>query len=374
MKQKDFKKKHVFCIVDNDTFSYLIIDSLINKLGLEDVDIKVLVFPSGSILNTNYKRLPKIEYIEYDSKLLLYMEEVKSFTFISLNNWNVPIIKEIFDLKKELLDKVYIYITDDELDRWQKNINKYGILTKETNNHISEDLLFLLPKLKNFIAPKYYYYDKITKILNRNNISVIDSSGIFEILLTKDSNNLFTVINEMENTKFSGKQIMIGTKTNVFSVREIIKVINSFRSINIYQEYSFIVMLTLKKRIYLDMYLFYLQFFKKIKVKINYFSQMTPFLYNVLLASNSHLILQPRGGVSSARLFVKWGCGSLCTATGSSNSNVFEKVYKTKCIFFDNLEHIAKSIVTSEVDIVMNQEAVESEELRSIEFLRKVYN
>jgi hypothetical protein len=369
-----FENKHIFFMADNDTFTNLFLDAIINKLGLKPCDIFVLTFPTGEGLYNSRSQIADVQYALYLEGNLTNISKAKSLTFMSLNNWNAPIIKFIFDLEFKIMDKLYIYITDDELERWNSSYKKFGKLVENTKKHLSKDVLFVLPNLKNFIVPKEYFHNKLLTLLQRDTFRIIDSSVIFDILPYNESEKLYSFTENNFITKNKLQKIMIGTKNNSFSMKDAIKIIKSFTKVNLHSQYEFIYTTSLSKRILIDLYLLFVKTVKKQKITITYCSNMSPLLYNTLLISSTFIILQPRGGASSARLFLKWTCGHLVMQDKSPNSLFFEKVYNTDFIRFDNTREIANKIVTHNIDAIKNKNSITNEELRSIEELKKIYN
>ena len=373
MNVENFKNKHIFFIADKDTFCYLLMDAFVNKLNLSKENMIGIVFPTTGKIKSNNKKIHDLEYINYDEKLLPELLKAKTFTFMSLNNVNAPIIKGLVNQDIKVLDKLYIYLTDDEVDRWDKIYITNGKIVENSRKNVSKDVLYLTSKIKHFIVPKIYFYDKLLKLLQRDTFNVIDASVIFDILPFSESEKLNNIIQNRELTSGSLETVMIGTKQNSFKTKETIKIINSFCNENMHLKYAFAYIPKSRERIIIDLYLFYLKIIKNKKVEISYFSAMNPLFYNALIASCSCIILRSRGGGSTARTFLKWGCGTLCIASGTPNSKLFEDIYNQNVINFKNTIDIAKNIKESNVDILDNKNKVIDEELRSIDALKAVY-
>ena len=161
--------------------------------------------------------------------------------------------------------------------------------------------------------PKIYFYDKLLKLLQRDSFNVIDPSVIFDILPYSESEKLHNIIKNSNLASNTLKKIMIGTKQNSL-------------------------------------------------------------MYNTLIALSSYLILQHRGGASTARVFVKWGCGNLCIQSQTANLKVFEEIYNVDFINFRDTVDIVTNIKETNIDSVANKKKIIDEELRSIEILKKIYN
>ena len=374
MNLHNFEDKHLFFIADKDTFYYLLMDSFINKLNLPKQNMIGIVFATTDKIQNNNKKINDLEYINYNETLIPDLVKAKSLTFMSLNNANAPIMRSVIDENIRVLDKLYIYLTDDEVDRWDKIYTQNGKIIENKRKNISKDVLYLMSKIKNFIVPKIYFYDKLLKLLQRDTLEVIDASVIFDILPYSESEKLHNIIKSSDLTSNTLKKIMIGTKQNTFNIKETIKIISSFCNKNMHLEYAFIYMPKPRERILIDLYLLYLKTIKNKKVEISYFSQMNSLMYNTLIASSSYIILQPRGGGSTARVFIKWGCGNLCIESETPNAKLFEDIYNVNVINFSDTVDISTNIKESNIDIVDNKKRIIDEELRSIETLKKIYN
>lgn len=359
---------------DEDRFTNLFIDSLLNKLELDPNDIIIVIFSIRKKLNINIEKISDVKYFEYSEEILNNFSKIKSLTFMSLNNWNAPIIKDIIN-NGISVDKIYIYITDDEISRWKLVYEKFGKLIENKKKHLSKDVLYIIKLLKNFIVPKDYFYDILITILERRTFSIVNASVIFDILPYHYSSKLHSFLENKDIIKNEFKRVMIGTKKNSFGVIDTVNIIKSFCQLQLHCQYEFICYNSLGSRILIDIYLLFLQKVKRQKVIITYCSNMNSLLYNTLLLSSTYLILQPRGGGSSARLFAKWMCGYLVIKNKSPNALFFEKVYKTDFIKFDKIVDISNNLIyINDIDVIKNRESVLKEELRSIKELKTIYN
>lgn len=373
MNSYNFENKHIFFMNDADKFTNLFIDSLLNKLGMNSNDIVVVLFPINDSFNDNIEKIPYLKYFEYSDEILKILFNVKSLTFMSLNKWNATIIKNIINIGVSL-DKIYIYITDDEISRWNSSYNKFSKLIENNNTHLSQDVLYVMKQLKNFIVPREYFYEILVTLLERDTFSIINASVIFDILPYRESNKLCSLLENKNIIKNEFKKVMIGTKHNSFSVLNTINILKSFSRLNLHSQYEFIYSGSVGRRILVDIYVLFVRKIKRQRITISYNSNMSSLLYNTLLGSITYIILQPRGGASSARLFIKWMCGHLLIPNASPNALFFEKVYKTDFIKFNHFLDIANAIVNKgNINLVKNKKAIIEEELRSIEELKKIY-
>lgn len=67
------------------------------------------------------------------------------------------IIQEDYEIS---LKKLNVFITDDEVNRWQKIKMKNGRLVENKSMSVSVDVLFITQHIKNFICRKAYFGKK----------------------------------------------------------------------------------------------------------------------------------------------------------------------------------------------------------------------
>ncbi len=375
-----FNDKHVFFISDRDKFFYLHADALINKSEVKVENICAIVYSTckGGVANLNeLKKLEGVTYFEYEENYVEFISTAKNLTFMSLHECNSGIAKKIIDSNEDVLNRLYLFLTDDEVDRWNKTYLKYNKLTVNKRRYISSDDVYVLKKIKNFIASKETFEEKLKLILNREDINVVDSSLIFDILPTQISKELEQVVHSSNVWSKSEKKILIGSKPRAFSIRQIINIISSCCKAELYNEFSFLLLWPAKKgvrRIIIDLYLLYLRYFKKITVNLSYVTALSPLAYNTLVSSCSHFILQNRGGVSTARLYLKWGQGVVCIDESAENVDMFIDAMNLDVITFASFNELAYKIKQCEIDVARNAELIIKEEHRSARVLAKVYS
>src|SRR5690554_6817495 len=116
----DFEEKHVFFISDRDRFFYLFGDALTSKLGLPAEKVVAIVLKSGRP-PVSSPRLIGVSYYSYADVAIESLFKAKSLTFMSLAKWNSSVVKQLISASDSFLEKINIFITDDEVDRWKKN-------------------------------------------------------------------------------------------------------------------------------------------------------------------------------------------------------------------------------------------------------------
>jgi len=200
----NFIGKNIFFIADSDKFFYLYADALINKVKVASDSIIVIVYPvNGENKISKLKKLPGVIYLKYDVNHLVDILGAESLTFMSLHKWNSGIARNLIDLSDSVLDKLYVYLTDDEVARWYCTYKKFGSLISNNKKHISDDDIFVLAKINYFITAKEVFEEKLCEVLGRSDFSIVDAYHIFDILPTLQSNEAEALI--MSAKSFSHK-------------------------------------------------------------------------------------------------------------------------------------------------------------------------
>lgn len=362
----NFRDKHVFLISDVDKFFYLFADALVHKCDVPADSIVAVVYKTGRIETLDRKE--PFEYVDFDTcdpqDLLLS----KVFIPLSLMTWNASIIKKLIQVDQNFLNKIYIFITDDEVDRWSKIRKDNGELKVNDSLYVSQEVIFVSKKIKNFIVTSAFFENKLQNILGRKNFCIVDASVIFDILPCRESENLRMAL--FSRADVPANRVMIGTKG--VGLSEAIRVINALREMGDMQ--FLIFSMPVHKRILLDLYLLSNRIIFKRKASIMYLQYLLPAAYNAIVASCSYLVLQRRGGGSTARLFAKWGCGQIIADSDSANGKVLREIFGLEYIEFGNSMSLNAESKISEKVISKNAAAVMTEELRSIEVLKKFFN
>jgi hypothetical protein len=367
---KNFSEKHIFFCRDMDTFINLFVDSLICKLNLNKDDLLIIVIPTKD--RYPFNKALDVKYIDYKYECHADYAKAKSLSFISLNNTNSIVINEIIQTSDDVIKKLFILITDDEVDRWNKNFNENFSLDEDFNQNISKEVIKSLSYNLNFIMPQEYFYPILSKIINLEKKNIVNSSIIFDILFTNESKKLH---NKVKATPKREKKILLGSKPGSFGFRASVKILNSFCKANMNKDHIFVCFNEGRHKIALMLFVVFTKVFRGLKLQIEFFERADPETYNLMISSISFFILQDRGGASTARVYAKWGCGTLCIMKGSPNANMFSKVFKINFIDFNKYSDIASMIKTNYYNEVLeNQAKVIEQELESIKALSKIYS
>lgn len=242
----NFRDKHVFLIGDTDKFFYLFADALVHRCHVQADSIIAVVYNTGRVETLDRKE--PFTYINFEDCDYNELVLSKSFIPISLNSYNAICIKNLIQIDKNFLNKIYVFITDDEVDRWSLIKRKKGRFVVNESMFVSEEVIYMSKMIKHFIVTKAYFKDKIENILERNDLKYVDASVIFDILPCHKSENLKKAIFTRRDDNII--RVMIGTKGS--TLKGALKVIHAFR---LKKNIQFIIFnMPEKKRLYLNLY------------------------------------------------------------------------------------------------------------------------
>lgn len=362
----NFTEKHVFLISDCDIFFHLYADALVQKCDINSDQIIVIVYKSGGkpsiVKNQNFN------YVEYEKKIAKELSSANTITSISLISKTAEIVKEICYQCSDFWHKYHVFITDDEVDRWKNNLHKKDGLLINENQEISKNVIFVLSNVLNFIVTEKYFKIILENILKRKNFNIVNASFVFDILPIIQSESIKNVLDTINYQK--SNRILLGSKG--FSLKGVFSfLMTNYSSLKNMQIVFFPI--SLNRRIIIDIFLFFLRTIYRTPIDFIYLGKLNALTYNVMISSCSYFVLQDRGGASSARLYVKWGCGRLLIRKGSANERYFSEVYNINCL---DWESKSLRFLNDEIEnkiILENSLKVKEEEKRSIQVLNKLY-
>ncbi|MEZ8195319.1 hypothetical protein [Vibrio cortegadensis] len=371
-----FQLKHVFIIAAKDNFFYLNADALINKAGVDPNKMVVLVFGASK---TDLDMMRKVDGVTYDivnEQNIAALMEAKTITFMSVNAQNSQYINAALELDRNMVDKVHIFVTDDEIDRWNHSYKKYGELKVNTSPKITQQEIDVINKLRLFIGHSGTFFTKVKEILKRDDVKFIDAGVIFDTLACHIVNPLNDAI--LKNEQLAGKEqkILIGTKQKSVDLNEIKSILLSLCRYKAGESYKILIMWHKKhrkQRILLDLFIIWLRHVRRQTIDISYVTALSPVAYTALISSCSHIVLQRRGGASTVRSYLKLGKGILCVSAGSENEFGFKKALGLDVISFHSSDELVSGILNSKIDARLNAEKTIAEEFRSSKVLSALY-
>ncbi|MDH6027898.1 TM1812 family CRISPR-associated protein [Vibrio splendidus] len=366
------KFKHIFFLSRTENFSSLFIDSLIGKVGVNPESLCIVRYGDSSNGNV-------VDMIE--GVTCLDLEDVEdslfinstTITYFSLNSYNSKYIRSLLSIAPEIGDKAYMFLTDDEVERWIKCKEKYGILTSDDKLSISDDDIWVLKRQKGFFGLDKIFREKLNSSIGQQDRIFVDITSVFDMLPTLPSEHLFSAIS---HSRTVSKTILLGTKPSAFKYKDLKCLIQEFVKFGLHKEFKFIIMWPVtqwRKRVLLELYFLYLHKIKKITLDVSILTSLSPLAYNAVVSSCSHLLLQSRGGGGAARLFLKLGLGKVCSVRGGHNGRFFKEGQSIELLEYSTFRELVENL-KRDVDIPNNALKINEEEQRSIKELAKFYS
>lgn len=257
-----------------------------------------------------------------------------SFKPITLNSISLQpnTARVVIDLiEKDIVNvnQVNILITDDEVDRWLALYNKEGKIYCNSSALIDENVLKVLGMVNNYIAPYNTWGKTLEKILGRR-INIIDAILPFSVLDYNSQEKLKVFLDSRKREKTSSTyKIMLFTKTK--DPKKTFNIIASYLASRIETPPNLMITLGIwlplrPKGMMLYMSLKALIRFKKLPINLRLERPVSSELYALMLHEYDCLILQERGGFSTAKYFAE-NVGKLITLKDSFNDKTLNLDY-----------------------------------------------
>ncbi|OUJ48529.1 hypothetical protein BTO03_26165, partial [Vibrio parahaemolyticus] len=144
---------------------------------------------------------------------------------ISLNKNNAFYLEEVIR-KTNSKNKIFIHLTDDEVDRWVKTKDIFGKLKPTKDNHVDKHVLYVINNIKNVIAPECYFKDKLKYLFDNRSFNFIDGRDAFKSLPSKLWEELSNLYDGNSSHTKPENRILLGGKKEVFSLSDVISIIN----------------------------------------------------------------------------------------------------------------------------------------------------
>jgi hypothetical protein len=369
----NFTNQHLVIGDSNSIFISLYIDVLVNRCHIKQD--KIVFVTLDSELNNTLPKNIDIKFITYTDCPTESLATADSITLMSFHKGNSFVVKNLYALNQDLLSKVHIYLTDDEVARWRKIKKKKGRIVPD-NKLIGSNDVEMLPYLKSFITSERAFRKPLNEVLGRNNFRIIDVRDPFSTMPVAQTDK-FNEILEMDSVHDQPeKKILIGSKRGSFSFREVRQLLNSLNKQSLLEEYKFIFFTEkrrLRVRILTDLYCQYLRHIKKVLVDVSCPMVTNSLTYTSLIMSCSHFILQGRGGMSSVRGYISNGRGVVCVQKNTPNHFELTHGLELEVISYTSFDNLAQQIDSSDVDIQHNMRKMTATLDRYYQELKNLY-
>lgn len=341
--------KHVYIIPEVDRFFYLHSEFLVNEVGVKPEDLCAIYISSDvSKVISGY---PGISYVNSHNVDFSELKKAKTITCLSLSPYNSEFISDLIKFDYDILNFLYILITDDEVDRWNINYQKYGRLRVSKENQITINDLFVLSHIKNFIGFENVFKNKIESMLGRN-VFFVNTGCLFKILPSNDHNTIRRSFS-IKNTTKKTKRVWFHTKPfgKLSDFINVSKAIVAF-----YKEYRenlhFVIFSGGKKsRLALNILITVMTAIYAKKMKVDLLSTTDSYSYMQHLMACDFIILQRRGGCGAARILMQTGRGMVCTLDHTENQEKLETAYNISLIKGESYEDLAKKTNKKNVEL-----------------------
>ncbi|PMH46094.1 hypothetical protein BCU68_09315 [Vibrio sp. 10N.286.49.B3] len=366
------KNKNAIIGRTSHTFLKLYIDMLIHKCDCSKDDICIIATDNSLTIS----ELDGVMVIPFESVSNEDFIECKTITAISLSTHNSSYLSKIIDIG-DVRDKLYIHLTDDEVDRWLKTKDKHGELIPTKSNSFDDDCKHVLNHVKNLIAPRDYFEPSLQYLTGRDDLNFIDARDAFKSLPTLLWDKFSDVYTIDETQTAPENRIMIGAKRGVFSLFEVIALIQNLKKENLLPKYKLLVFTYKKKksfRVLIDIYLGYLRKIRRCNVDISYPTATNSITYNALVMSCSHLLLQRRGSMSTTRSYLSLGRGVVHVEVDSPNYIELSKAESIKVAGYSSMRDVAKNIANGNIDLDINRKQIEERFEYKFSLLKDIYN
>lgn len=356
-----YNNRHAFLSEADSTHTINLILNLIYKEILKKTDILLILH--GSVLsNKSIEDTCKNHDI-----CVLRWEDIRwlKLSFLTLNplsllTSNSEIITYCINNKFVEPSSINILMQDDELDRWNKLYNKNGSLQVNDQALIDENVLKILQIVDNYVIPYNFLGKKLEGILGRK-LNIIDAVLPFNVLDYHSQNVLEEFIDARKQSKNKNYySILLYTKPGNMK--------NNFYTIALFLMKN--KNITFNKKIIIGIWFGHGikgAFFRKalsLLVKANNNSitienheSLTHGQYFLMLHQYDCLILQSRGGFSTAKYFAE-KVGKVITLTDSPNDLCFRQNYgiNTFCCktLMTALEYAIESSQVDETEKINN--------------------
>ncbi|MGR5133190.1 hypothetical protein [Vibrio alfacsensis] len=365
-------RKHAIVGFSEHVFANLYLDVLVNKCGVSANNlIFITLDATGKECDSDI-----VEKVSFDSLSWKELESFETLTFMSLNSLNSHYVDKIFKYSNVFCEKVYIYLTDDELDRWNISKKRNGIIYADKKLNISESCVNVIPNIRAFITLGKAFRDSLEDTLGRSDFRIIEGRDPFGTMPVRHIECLEKIYNLNTHHDSPEMSLLIGSKQGVFSVGQVIKIIEAFHREKLLDKFKFHVFTNKnnkKFRVLIDLYCLYLRKIKKARVDVGFPTATNSLTYTNIVMSCSYLLLQGRGGISTARTYLRLCRGSVAVLNETPNKRELVDGLGLDVISYHDFDDLVEKIKTQKVDIIQNAKKMESDLLKSYASLNELY-
>lgn len=382
---EQYNNKHTFLSEASSPHTLNLILNLIDKKIIDKSDLLLILYKKH-LSNISIEAACKRHGIN-----TLNWNEVKKLTIsfrslnpLSLLSWNAGIILYCIENKYVNPDSVSILIQDDEIDRWRKLYLETGVLEVSKAAYIDDNTLKVLGLVNNYVIP-YSPWGRILKEVIGREINMVDAVLPFSPLDYSSQSILENYISSRKQFRSEEiYRIMLFTKPNPEQdTIELMRAIGSYviRNKNVPKNKKVVLSLWLNSG--RKVQLMYKGLIRLIKlynypVHIELIRKMNHGQYFLTLHDHDCLILQKRGGMSTAKYFAE-KVGKVVTIEGSLNNQSFKEDYGISSFSYKDIEAGLTSTINSiknpdNDEICHNSQLIQDRHTDSFNTLKEYWN
>ena len=343
------KYRHVFLLSSANQHGYLFVDSLLNKYGVNREEIALFFYDNKSREGLIFPNtlLDLRIYFMSDPHAPEVIRDADTVTINSLQPENAKVAVDLQKSGYLAYEKLYIRITDDEVDRWNKNYQDNGVLTESAESLIDENVLEVLSIVKNFICLDRPW-GRLLKSVTGRKLNIISAVPFAHVIPDQASYEFFdeivrkSIVRQMTNESIV--RVLFFTKSK--PIRDSIVILKQLIKELLFMKRQFrkksIEFLVWKKSRIKNPLLCLLEFLclilarlKGIKISFIEVSSLPKESYLLMLYRCHYLIFQKRGGLGAANEFLRHG-GQVLVNSKSLNFEVFDNFPGLQVVSINN--------------------------------------
>lgn len=359
MKLDKYRNKHAFLSEATSPHTLNLLLNLINKEILKKSDIVLILYGNISSHKSIIDKI-KLYDIEVLDWNLIKDAEIKflSLNPFSLTSYNASIINEFIKQNMISTTNINFLMQDDEIDRWHKIYGKYGKLVQDESASVNADVLEILNIVDNYIVPYKPWGLLLESILGRK-LNIIDAVIPFSVI-DYESEKIFAKFLETRKAKQTKKntyKILFYTKPTtrnevLSSLNALIKLIAKYKILPKNKKITIGVWVSPSYKIDFIQKLIKVIASKKSSenIRIEFLKSMTHEQYLLMLHEYDCLLLQGRGGFSTAKYYAE-NIGKVITLSNSFNDQALKLDYGIDTFNYKNVtEALFAAILDSNKD------------------------
>lgn len=376
-----YNKKHAFI----STANFHVINLLLNLIQRDIIEKSKLIL----IIDSKSDRGEEIiNTCKANNITAFYWDEIKTTSqkFLTLNSISLQlslaeIIVHCLNHNFITAGRTSILITDDEVTRWLNLYNNEGRLRVSKLAKIDNNVLKILNIVNNYITP-YNSWGKYIESITGRKLNIIDAVIPFSAIDYNSQETIKRLVSERAKHRVSEScKVLLFTQPR--DQRQTFNIVKGFLTKELEQTDKKPIVLGLwlhlnaKGLLYLSIIKILIKL-KKLSITIKLEQKVSHEHYAMMLYDYDYLILQARGGFSTAKYFSE-NIGKVLTLKNSPNDQTLKLDYGVRTFSFDSFEDALKSALTSiqprdDKNVLQFTQSLSKKNNDSLTILKKYWN